>query len=324
MTWMEVNIDTTAEAVDWVNTLLAPEPIDEIHLMPYESDGSGAIAPSQWAFTLRLYLPNTIKGDRHLHQIAHRLMSLQRTGQIAELRIAVVAEKTSRNALLTGPHSVGQRFMILPSGTATEINPQAIAPTDRIPLWIEPTQSFGSGFHPATQLCLQFLEQSIVPGMQTLDFGSGSGILTVAMAKLGAQVLALDNDPLAVEATQTAVRQNQVEPQVTVKLGSLGQGNCLGHWMGGDEPVNAIDSLAIQPESNFDVIVANVLARIHITLAADYYRALRQTAYVGGLILSGFTVDYQVDLEVALRQAGFGAIACKRQEDWLAIWAKPC
>jgi ribosomal protein L11 methyltransferase len=324
MTWIEVSINTTSEAVDWVNTLLAPESISETHLMPYQSQTDGTIAQSKWAFTFRLYLPNTLVGDRQLRQIVQKLYSLQRTRQISEPKAVVVEEKSVLSTTTTAPLYIGQRFVISPSLPCSAAEASEKKTMGRILLRINPTQSFGSGLHPATQLCLQFLEQSIVPGMQTLDLGSGSGILTVAMAKLGAHVLALDNDPLAIAATQNAVWQNQVESQVIVKLGSLGQGSRLGHWMGNSEQIGMETSLAILPEANFDLIVANVLARIHVALAADYYQALRQTpSRLGGLILSGFTTDYQVDLESALYEAGFRAIACKRQEDWMALLAKP-
>ena len=100
--------------------------------------------------------------------------------------------------------------------------------------------------------------------MQVLNLGCGSGILSVALAKLGAGVLALDNDPAAVQAAKANVELNAVQQQVTVMQGSLGTGARLGHWMGW---MALGEVQPIQGQAAFDLIVANILARVHI--AAD-------------------------------------------------------
>jgi ribosomal protein L11 methyltransferase len=167
---------------------------------------------------------------------------------------------------------------------------------------------------------LELLERWVKPGMNVLDLGSGSGILSVAMAKLGATVTAIDNDPVAAEATQATVDRNQVSAQVTVLHGSLGRGGGLGHWLGDDPSAGAPgrSSMAqtLHPQADFDLIAANILGRIHITLAPDFGAALRP----GGLLITaGFTMDYADGVSEALQEVGFEEADRATIADWIAL-----
>ncbi len=118
--------------------------------------------------------------------------------------------------------------------------PDMILPNilERIIIKLKTSLAFGSGLHPATILAIKLLELHITNNMNVLDLGSGSGILSVAAAKLGANVLALDNDAVAVAATQDAITRNNVTDKVRVIQGSLGRGSEIGNWMGGANPRN--------------------------------------------------------------------------------------
>ena len=101
-----------------------------------------------------------------------------------------------------------------------------------------------------------------------------------------------------------------------VMEGSLGSGNDLGHWMGGSTSDNLPTS---NVKSSFDLIVANILARVHIALAHDFQHALRTGAHTGFLITAGFTTDYQEEVDAALIEAGFEAIDYERRNEWVAL-----
>ncbi|NEQ28411.1 MAG: 50S ribosomal protein L11 methyltransferase, partial [Microcoleus sp. SIO2G3] len=135
---------------------------------------------------------------------------------------------------------------------------------------------------------------------------------SVAMAKLGARVVAIDNDPIAVAATASAVQLNNVESQVRVCSGSLGQGSELGHWM--NHHSNSTDSF--EPAAEFDLIVTNILARVHIALASDYRQALMPQ---GVVITAGYTIDFADEVDTALVAAGFEQIDREEREEWVAI-----
>lgn len=330
MAWIELKLNILNEAVDWVNTLLADVnyPVT-VHLAPYvpfelgqsdvsESDAEPAIDSGHiqsdtelsWAHTMRLHLPYDSYASTRVAEITTLLSPLQRTGLTTALQTTVVENLPPTQAMVNA-HRIGERFVVLAPGTSHTQHQNDLI------LELEPSFAFGSGFHPATHLSLQLLERYVGPEMHTLDLGSGSGILSVAMAKMGAQVLALDNDPVAVQATQDAVCRNGVEQQVIVQQGSLGQGSDLGHWMGG-KTIDAIPSL--QPIAEFDLIAANILARIHITLAPDFHRALRRTNSQNGiLITAGFTTDYVNEVNNALSEVGFVAIDRIQREEWVAL-----
>lgn len=318
MSWIELSIHATHEAVDWVNTLLASIHYEgEISIKPYSQSWADADPSSTtqtqtaWAHTINLYVEGDRSGQEWVAAIEDALFPLYRIDLITLPQWVVLETKPEafETANAKG-HRIGERFVLLPFNADCEFET-----TDLI-LQLEPSLAFGSGLHPATVLSLQLIERYVTPHLQALDFGSGTGILSVAMAKLGAQVTALDNDAIAVQATHQNVQQNGVAEQVTVMQGSLGSGSQLGHWMGGDL---ATERLTFSPKHEFDVIVANVLARIHIAVVPDFRQALRCQPHGGVLITAGFTLDYQAEVDAALTQAGFEAIDSVQQEEWVAL-----
>ncbi|MBW4643200.1 MAG: 50S ribosomal protein L11 methyltransferase [Goleter apudmare HA4340-LM2] len=310
MPLIELSLNTTHEAVDWVCTLLAETiQIADIQITEYVQD----VPDSQWTFTIRLYIPEDTQARVRREKIVNLLSPLHRTGLTTAIETTIVAEKLP-NADIFKPliHRIGKRFVVL----APDADDQSQV-ADEVVIKLQKTLAFGSGLHPATILSLQLLERHILPTMNVLDLGSGSGILSVAIAKLGAKVLALDNDGIAVQATQETVHLNGVEQQVQVMQGSLGSGSDMGYWMGGDS-VNNVPK--IESVNTFDLIVANILARIHIAIAHDYYQALRQTdSHKGLLITAGFTTDHEESVTEALITAGFEVIDCVRCHEWVAL-----
>ena len=318
MPWMELSLDTTNEAVDWICTLLADiNNVSDIRITEYVEPnlphlGDQDTAQPRWTFTIYLYLHHDTRSRGRVEKIVNLLSPLHRTGLATALQMAIVEEKPTHIDGLPLIHRIGERFVVLAPDA-----PYQSEAAEEITLRLKTTLSFGSGLHPATILSLHLLERFIAPAMNVLDLGAGSGILSVAMAKLGAIVLALDNDSIAVQATQDAVRCNGVEQQVTVMEGSLGCGSNLGHWMSG----NTIDNVPkVEARATFDLIVANIQARVHIALADEFHRALRRTdTHAGILITSGFTVDYENEVATALTKAGFKAVDCERLNEWVAL-----
>lgn len=321
MSWVEISLATTAEGLDWVRTQLASKAFSG-KLEVRETDERDQVSSGPWPYQIRCYLPwledlpslsrENALTEAEVATIQQALTPLERTGLTSGMQTAIVAHREQS----LGDHSpvqrVGDQFVIL--------SPEAAyTPTAAdLPIRLPPSLSFGSGLHPTTILSLHLLERHVTPGIKALDLGCGSGILSVAMARLGATVLALDNDSLAVQATQTAIELNRLSDRVTVERGSLGQGCELGHWLGddlGDTPVTPLPT-----ETGFDLIVANLMARIQIALVQDYRQALQANPSPNRLLITaGFTQDYGEEVNRALAQAGFSLVDREKLDEWIAF-----
>ena len=156
------------------------------------------------------------------------------------------------------PFPVGDRFWIIPGPPAP-----ATAVQDRISMWLEPQTAFGTGTHESTQLCLEVLERLPLTGRTVLDIGTGSGILAIASAKLGAEsVLACDFDPEAIQVARANCCRNRVDQRIRLFTGEA----------------EALSG------SGFDVILANLEVNLIRQKLNDFGQLLDPQ---GCLILSG-------------------------------------
>jgi ribosomal protein L11 methyltransferase len=188
------------------------------------------------------------------------------------------------------PLRVGRRFVVKPSW-----EPWDPAPDDLV-IEIDPGMAFGSGSHPSTRLCLELLEEAVRPGQRVLDWGTGSGILAVGAARLGArEVTAVDLDPVAVRTAAENAARNGYEALVRAEIAS-------------------IEDLPVDPP--FDLIVANIVADPILAGAPEIRRRLRPggRAVIGGIIegRSGEVVQ-------ALSGSGLVLLRTKAEEEWRAF-----
>lgn len=314
---VELRIGTTQTAIDWVTTVVAARGyagevrVERMAELANGADGGGCHS-SPWTHTVALSIPAGQTSPPTVADLLDALAPLRRVALVDEVRV-VRHDDLAGERSRAEPYRIGQRFMVLHDDAAPA------APTDAVPLRVVQHLAFGSGVHPTTAASLLLIERHVAAGMCVLDLGCGSGILSVAMAKLGARVVAVDNDPLAVRTAQANIRANDVAERVAVQLGSLGAGAGLGHWMGWTElqSVPTVDDAL-----PFDLIVANILARVHMTLAPDYHRALRR-GRAGTLIIAGFTTDQEQDAASALGAAGFEPVDRAQVDEYPALALRP-
>jgi ribosomal protein L11 methyltransferase len=172
---------------------------------------------------------------------------------------------------------------------------------------MDPGMAFGTGLHPTTRLCLAGIERWADEGLigrgrarngsaRLLDVGCGSGILAIAAGLLGAgELVGVDTDPIAVEATLANARRNRVARRLRAWRGSLPSGA---------EP--------------FDLVAANLIASVLVALAAD----LAGELVPGGRILaSGIFVDREGDVRTAFEAAGLRVLRRDAEGDWVALEA---
>lgn len=163
---------------------------------------------------------------------------------------------------------------------------------------LDPGMAFGTGTHPTTAMCIQALEKVVQPGDTIIDVGTGSGVLAIAAAKLGAKTVgAYDLDNVAVLSAQENVTLNKVDDVVTV-----GQNNLLNGIQG---PV--------------DMVVGNLLAKIVMLFVDDAARVVKP----GGLfITSGIIESQKQEILDELRKHHFVVEEILKIEDWIAIIAR--
>ena len=173
------------------------------------------------------------------------------------------------------PMQFGQRLWICPSW-AEPPEPEAVV------LRLDPGLAFGTGTHPTTALCLQWLDQQPLAGCTVLDYGCGSGILAIAALLLGAdKAIAVDNDPQALIATRDNAERNGIDPE---RLAI-----CLPE---------AIDQY--MTPASADVTLANILAGPLQQLAPELTRLTRSGGWV---VLSGILAEQANTVALAYRQA---------------------
>jgi len=191
------------------------------------------------------------------------------------------------------PVKISERFTIVP--TWEDYTPVS---TDELIIELDPGMAFGTGTHPTTVMCLQGLEKVVKEGDTVIDIGTGSGVLSIGAALLGAKsVHALDLDEVAVRSAQENVVLNKVEDTVSVFHGNL---------------LNTVKEPA-------DVVVANILAEIIMSFTDDAFSIVKP----GGLyVTSGIIGAKRDDVKATLEASGFAIKEVLLMEDWVAIIAR--
>lgn len=188
------------------------------------------------------------------------------------------------------PVKISNRFTIVP--TWEDYQP---VESDELIIELDPGMAFGTGTHPTTVMSLQALEKHVNDTVNVIDVGTGSGVLAIGAALLGAKhVHALDLDEVAVRSAIENVELNHVSNQIDVVQGDL------------------LDTVKEPAE----VVVANILAEIILTFVEDAYTIVKP----GGIyITSGIIEGRKEDVKQALIEAGFEIDEVMMMEDWVTI-----
>ncbi|WP_107841789.1 50S ribosomal protein L11 methyltransferase [Metasolibacillus meyeri] len=307
MKWTELSILTTHEAVDAVSNILheagasgvviedsielTKERIDqfgEIYaLNPDDFPKNGVVVKAYLSATsflaetieeIRLAIANLVNFDINIGE------NLLTTNEVREEDWATAWKQYYH------PVKISERFTIVP--TWEDYTPVS---TDELIIELDPGMAFGTGTHPTTVMCLQALEKVVQEGHSVVDVGTGSGVLSIGAAMLGAKsVHALDLDEVAVRSAQENIQLNKVEHIAEVFHGNL------------------LDTV----KEPADIVVANILAEIIMSFTDDAFSIVKP----GGVyVTSGIIGAKKDDVKAALEASGFQVEEVLMMEDWVAI-----
>ncbi|WP_419958626.1 50S ribosomal protein L11 methyltransferase [Psychrobacillus psychrotolerans] len=307
MKWSELSIHTTNEAVEAVSNILHeagasgvviedsdelgreredlfgeiyslnPDdfPVDGVRVKAYLAETSFLLETVE---EIKLAINNLTNFDIDL---GHNVVSVQ---EVDEEDWATAWKKYYH------PVKISNRFTIVPTWEDYErVN------TDELIIELDPGMAFGTGTHPTTVMCLQALEKTVQTDSSVIDVGTGSGVLSIGAAKLGAsKIHALDLDEVAVRSAIENIALNKVDHIVRVTHGNL---------------LDNVDEQA-------DIVVANILAEIIMTFTDDAFTIVKED---GLFITSGIIATKKDDVRESLQHAGFEIEEVMMMEDWVTI-----
>ena len=293
--WLELSVQAPREFVEPLTSLFLK--YGHAGVAVEEPGGfnpdEGESPPDSGRVRVVTYLPvgPTTRSREGSIDVGVRLMA--QLGPVSMLQSRDVDEADWQNAWREHFHTlhVGSRTVIVPTWRSYSPSPGDVV------IELDPGMAFGTGHHPTTTMCLAALEELVSPGCSVLDLGCGSGILSIAAAKLGASaVLALDIDATAVETAAANVRQNGADAVVTVGEGTL-------------------PHVALRP-GGYDIVVANISSTVIGDLASSIARAAR---HGGTVVASGVLDQSRGPVVERLEEAGLSLEGVEVDGDWVAM-----
>lgn len=300
--WVEVTVLAAPPDVEPVAEVLRQAAPEGVVIEPaiLVTDGANfeyheLDAPS----TLRACVPAPFDAEAR-RLLWRRLSALQLSSPLAPPRYAEVDERdwSEEWKRFFGVLHAGERLVVRPSWEQYDPGPGEIV------IALDPGQAFGTGQHESTRLCLAALERHVTPGADVIDVGSGSGILSVAAALLGARsVRALDTDPATLDVARGNVERNGVQACVRVAGGSLGK-----RWPWPEPAAHSAD-----------VAVANISS----WTLEELMPALAETLRPGGVFIGGgFTAEHADAVAAAAAGAGLRSPRMDGEGEWRCLEAR--
>ena len=305
--WLEVTLPVPAERLERVCDILTANGMTGL-VVEEEGDflrfleqnrqywdyvDEGLAARMKGASRVKFYVPDSEEGQRQLRQYLAGLEEYEpQTVSLREEDWATSWQKYYQ------PIPVGNRAYIVPDWMRGEP-----VPDGRVPLYLNPGLTFGTGAHPTTQLCLELLEEVIRPGDQVLDLGCGSGILAIAALALGAsRAVGVDIDPKAADvAFENAALNGIGADRLSVYAGDVLSDKKLAARLG--------------PGQN-RVVLANIVADVIIPLSA---KAGEFMTPAGVFLTSGVIDGREDEVRAALEADGFAVVKHLERGGWHAF-----
>ena len=307
MAWLEITIDTAAEKINSVVTVLTArgfadlviEDQEEFETFLEENKAYWDYIDEEFQEKLqglshiKLYLEDTDKAG--MERLSKAVDELKLTMTVAPLPEVDWEESWKDNY---PPQEVGEKIVVLPYWLADQ-------ETDRVKVILDPGLTFGTGAHPSTQMVMEKMEEVVRPGFRCLDLGSGSGILSIAALGLGAEsAIGIDIDPKAEDIARENAAYNGFDAsRFTALTGNVTEDRELMTRLAADE---------------YDLVLVNIVADVIIGLSPVLPNFLTEKSL---LICSGILDVRLPDVLEALEKCGLTVTAIREKEDWRCVAA---
>jgi ribosomal protein L11 methyltransferase len=261
---------------------------------PDEGFGTNTL-PKPEICSITGYLPLIDSSDIKFKEIKEKALKLADLDIKIDIQTEIVDEKDWAEAWKT-------YFEVTPITDRITIKPawkDHDAREDEIVIYLDPGMAFGTGTHPTTAMCIKLIETYLVPGSTFLDIGTGSGILMIVAAKLGAErMMGIDTDEVAIEVARQNIAKNKINPGLY------------------DLSCTSLDKTDTAP---YHFIVANIIAQVIVAILPEISIRMTQDATI---VLSGIIKARQSDVLEALEAHHLCVIHEEYVDEWVTLAVK--
>ena len=309
MAWLEITIDTASEQIERIATALTAKGFSDL-VIEDQTEFEEFLDQNRAYWD---YIDEEL--EQKLQGLSHIKLYLEDTDLSSMARLEKTVAELNLTMNVTAmpdvdweeswkdnypPQLLGEKMIVLPYWLADSDD------SGRIPIILDPGLTFGTGAHPSTQMVMETMEETVKEGDYCLDLGSGSGILSIAALRLGANcATGVDIDPKAEDiARENAAYNGFASPEFTALTGNVTEDKAL---------------MAKLAENQYDVLLVNIVADVIIALSPVLSKFMTGKTT---LICSGILDVRLNDVIAALTAAGLTVTQVKQKEDWRCVTAK--
>jgi ribosomal protein L11 methyltransferase len=290
MDWIQLTLQTNKNQADFISEVLIG--LGSVSVAFTDTKDDAIFEPPVGDTPLWQHVTIIALFDLDINQ-SHIKQMLSQICNIDNVNFEVLKDRIWEDECKKDFHAMqfGKRIWICPSWENSDI-----LPADAIIIDMDPGLAFGTGTHQTTDLCLQYLDKNPPKNKSVIDYGSGTGILAIAMIKLGAkQAVAIDNDPQAIIATINNIKANQCQDKIKVLH---------------TDDENGLEQV--------DLLIANILANPLIGLCEHFANLVRS----GGKIALSGILQNQLNGVLEVYGQYFTDLKITQKDDWCCVNGK--
>ena len=291
MPWIQLRVTTTEEKAEQVSDMLMGWGAQAVSFLDAHDTPIYEPMPGEVIYWTNTVVVGLFDAEHPMDKVVNQLKQVSFFKGEPDFKLEQLEDKDWEREWMDNFHPIkfGKRLWVCPSW-------RDIPDPTAVNVMLDPGLAFGTGTHPTTALCMQWLDATIQPEQTVVDFGCGSGILGIAALKLGAKrVIGVDIDPQAIEASTANAKRNSVEGQIELYLPK-------------DQP----------KDFQADVVVANILAGP----LAELKDVISAYVKPGGLLALSGILESQAQSVMAAYSDEFSFDPVAVQDEWVRLSAR--